>query len=227
MRVLVIDDHEIIWSGLRSMLERLALQLDATRPLQFEACRDVARAEAAAGTTFDLVLLDYHLPDLSGLAALRHLQTVFEGAPIVVVSGESNPRRIREVIEHGAAGFIPKTVSEREMQAALQLVLAHGVYLPPIALLDADPEPATHGDALSPERLGEFLKAGLSPRQRQVLSFALRGTPNKLIACRLGIAEGTVKLHLAMVYRALGVRNRTEAMYRVLSADAAQAIERL
>ncbi len=69
--------------------------------------------------------------------------------------------------------------------------------------------------------------ATLSPRQREVFSRALRGKPNKIIARELGIAEGTVKVHLAMVFRALGVRNRTEAMYRVLSADTAAAVTRL
>ena len=67
----------------------------------------------------------------------------------------------------------------------------------------------------------------LSPRQREVFQRALRGKPNKVIARELGIAEGTVKVHLAMVFRALGVRNRTEAMYRMLSADAAAAVARL
>ena len=65
------------------------------------------------------------------------------------------------------------------------------------------------------------------PSQREVFARALRGKANKVIARELGIAEGTVKVHLAMVYKALGVRNRTEAMYRVLSADAAEAVARL
>jgi DNA-binding NarL/FixJ family response regulator len=227
VRVLAVDDHEILWAGMRAMLERLVRQLDPPGTLDFVACRDVAQAKALRGSAFDLVLLDYHLPDVSGPAALREIRATFEGAPVVVVSGESDPRRIREVIEQNAAGFIPKTTSEREMQAALQLVLACGVYLPPIALMEAQPESAVPDDTLLPEHLEEFLKVELSQRQRQVLSLALRGTPNKLIARKLGIAEGTVKVHLAMVYRALGVRNRTEAMYRVLSADAVQAIERL
>lgn len=227
MQVLVIDDHEIVWGGMRALLERLAQQLDPGREFRFSACRDVAQAEGVVGTTFDLILLDYHLPDLSGTQALRQVQALFEGTPVVLVSGESDPRRIREVIELGAAGFVPKSVSEREMQAALQVVLARGVYLPPMALLEAEAEPVALDDVLAPENLEEFLSAELSPRQRQVLSLALRGTPNKVIGRKLGIAEGTVKLHLAMVYRALGVRNRTEAMYRVLSADATQVIERL
>lgn len=225
MNVLAIDDHEIVWSGMRSMLERLARRLDPPAALEFHACADLDASERFAGISLDLILLDYHLPGIRGLQALQRVQVAFEGVPVVVVSGDTNPQRVREVIESGAAGFVPKSMPDAEMQAALMLVLAHGVYLPPIALLDA--EPAGAEELLAPEQVAEFLDVELSPRQRQTLSLALRGVPNKLIARQLGIAEGTVKLHLAMVYRALGVRNRTEAMYRVLSADAARAIERL
>ena len=64
----------------------------------------------------------------------------------------------------------------------------------------------------------------LTPRQRQVLKLALQGLPNKIIARQLTIAEGTVKVHLSMVYRALGVRNRVGALCRVLQADAVAAL---
>ena len=75
------------------------------------------------------------------------------------------------------------------------------------------------------EDLRAFLRSELSPRQRQVLSLAIQGLPNKSIARRLQIAEGTVKVHLSMVYRALGVRNRVGALCRVLQADATDALE--
>ena len=113
------------------------------------------------------------------------------------------------------------------MVAALALVMARGIYLPPVALFDVEPPP-DNGDAhVANDALQGFMAAELSPRQREVFARALRGKANKVIARELGIAEGTVKVHLAMVYKALGVRNRTEAMYRVLSADAAEAVARL
>lgn len=227
MQVLVIDDHEIVWSGLRAMLERLARRLEPPAELAFHACRDLSALDGHAARPFTLILLDYHLPGVTGPDALARVRATFEGVPVVVISGDPTPRRVREVIECGAAGFIPKTMSDAEMQAALMLVLARGVYLPALALLDADPPANAADEVLAPESVEQFLEVELSPRQRQVLALALRGVPNKLIARQIGIAEGTVKLHLAMVYRALGVRNRTEAMYRVLSADAAKAIERL
>ena len=75
------------------------------------------------------------------------------------------------------------------------------------------------------EDLAGFVANELSPRQRQVLGLAMQGLPTKLISRRLAIAEGTVKVHLSMVYRALGARNRTDAIYRVLAADAASALD--
>ena len=227
MEVLLVDDHEVIWSGMRGVVERLALQQRPARPFGWHCARDLPSARALGLTTLDLVLLDYHLPGHSGLEALQAMRETFEGAPIVIVSGDQRPQNIRRAIEAGAAGYVPKTMPEPEMVAALALVMAHGIYLPPVALFDAEPA-AVDGEAhVENEALVAFMAAELSPRQREVFAQALRGKPNKVIARELGIAEGTVKVHLAMVYRALGVANRTEAMYRVLSADAVAAVARL
>lgn len=227
MRVLLVDDHEVIWSGMRGVVERLALQQHPGATFDWFCARDVAGACQLDIEPLDLILLDYHLPGPSGLDAMRLLRERFEAAPVVMVSGDQRPEKIRQVIEAGAAGYIPKSMPEPAMVAALALVLAHGIYLPPIALLEAEPV-AEDGDGhVASDALLGFMAAELSPRQREVFARALRGKPNKVIARELGIAEGTVKVHLAMVYRALGVRNRTEAMYRVLSADAAEAVARL
>jgi DNA-binding NarL/FixJ family response regulator len=226
--VLLVDDHEVIWSGMKGVVERLAAQRRPGAPFEWFCARDLAGALAAAAGALDLILLDYHLPDADGLAAMRALRERFDSAPIVIVSGDQQPERIRRAIEAGAAGYVPKTMPEAEMVAALGLVMAHGVYLPPVALLDAAPAPEPADDAqLANDAIAAFMAAELSPRQREVFARALRGKPNKVIARELGIAEGTVKVHLAMVFRALGVRNRTEAMYRVLSADAINAVGRL
>lgn len=227
MRVLVVDDHEVIWNGMRLTLERLSNQADKRPLTRFEGSLSVEAAMEIEDRNFDLILLDHHLPGLSGLAALARMREVFEASPIVILSADADPRRAREAILGGAAGYIPKTMSDREMQAALALVLAQGVYLPPMALLEVDEEASAEPPDLPPEAIESFLRSEFSPRQREVFARALRGKPNKVIARELGIAEGTVKVHLSMVFRALGVRNRTEAMYRVLSADAAGAIERL
>ncbi|MBL8289521.1 MAG: response regulator transcription factor [Rubrivivax sp.] len=231
MKVLLIDDHEIVWSGTHRLLERLAGELKPGEAFEFHAVRDVAAALALPAQGFDLVLLDYHLPGLSGLPALAAVKGHFEATPVCMQSAETTPQRVRELIEHGAAGFVPKSYGLEEMEAALRVVLRHRIYLPAEFLVadaatrDIDAEAAEAAHAVPREELGRFLSAELSPRQRQVLALAIRGTPAKLIARELGIAEGTVKVHLSMVYRALGARNRTDALCRVFEAKAAGELE--
>lgn len=225
MKVLLIDDHEIVWSGTRRLLERLAGEIAPQAVFEFECARDVASACLLPASGVDLVLLDYHLPDLSGVAALRAVKAHFEMTPVCMQSAESTPARVREVIEAGAAGFIPKSYRLDEMEAALRVVLRHRVYLPAEFVLADEATRSRESDELPREELARFLRSELSPRQRQVLALAIHGTPVKLIARQLHIAEGTVKVHLSMVYRALGARNRTDALCRVFGAQAASALE--
>jgi len=232
VRVLFVDDHEVIWAGMMSVVERLHAQVRPGGQLEWHCARDLREALATDAEALDLILLDFHLPGGDCMEAMRSLRQRFDAAPIVIVSGDERPDLIRRCIEAGAAGYVPKSMVPAEMVAALGLVMAHGIYLPPSALLaagtarDRDRDRDVD-DALGNDALAAFMAAELSPRQREVFARALRGKPNKVIARELGIAEGTVKVHLAMVFRALGVHNRTEAMYRVLSADAVAAVARL
>lgn len=227
MRVLIVDDHEVIWRGMRATLERLSLQINPDRPIVLEGRLSVEAALEMIEREFDLILLDFNLPGLSGLPALARMRTAFEGTPIVVLSANADARCIRDAISQGAAGYVPKSMPEREMQGALALVLAQGIYLPRLALFEVEAQETAGEPDLPHEAVASFMRLEFSPRQREVFARALRGKPNKVIARELGIAEGTVKVHLAMVFRALGVRNRTEAMYRVMVAGAESAIARL
>jgi DNA-binding NarL/FixJ family response regulator len=117
---------------------------------------------------------------------------------------------IKATIDAGAAGFIPKTSTQDILIAALKLILAGGVYIPNLAM---------HGrSAAAPHRNGASDGSpsaieSLSKRQLEVLARAVQGKPNKVIARELYIAEGTVKAHLSAAFQALGVSNRTEAVY--------------
>ena len=225
MRVLLVDDHELIWNGTRRLLERVAEDFDWADQLQFHAVRDLMAACRLEGQAFDLILLDYHLPGTEGLAALKQIQQTFEGAVVCMVSAESSGAHIRAVLDAGAAGFIPKSYGESEMASALRLVLRQKVYAPAEFLFAEEIVRGREADEVRTEELSNFLRSELSGRQREVLGLALQGLPNKTIARRLDIAEGTVKVHLSMVYKALGVKNRVGALCRVLEADAAGALE--
>ena len=230
MRVLLVDDHELIWNGTRRLLERVAKDFDWADRLQFTAVRDLESAcklsesVAPGDPPFALILLDFHLPGVEGLEALRQIQAHFEGATVCMVSAESSGTHIRAVLDGGAAGFIPKSYSEADMASALRLVLSQKIYAPAEFLFREEIVRGREADEVRNEDLNDFLLSELSNRQREVLGLALQGLPNKTIARRLDIAEGTVKVHLSMVYKALGVKNRVGALSRVLQADAASAL---
>lgn len=209
MKLLVVDDHTLFRQGLKFLLR------DLDENLQITEASDSRQAVALAGQPFDLILLDLHMPGTVGLDALTAMREAFETTRIVVLSGEENPRQVRRAIESGAVGFVPKSSTPELLLSALQIVLSGSVYLPPLALkdMDADSAPAAERGAPAPAPTQNTLENLLSPRQLEVLHKAIVGKPNKVIARELDISEGTVKAHLAAAFLALGVRNRTEAVY--------------
>ncbi len=161
---------------------------------------------------YDLVLLDLRVPCSCGpetFACLGTLREAAPGTPFVIISGEDDPQIVRDSIEHGAMGFIPKSSTPELLIQAIALVLANGVYLPR-SVLDAAhaaaPEPP-------PVEVDQPALGGLTQRQMQVLRGVINGKTNKAIAQELDLSDATVKAHLTLTYRALGVSSRTEAIY--------------
>lgn len=206
MRILVIDDHRLFISGLRFLLSDLHADLEITEIPGVEAIDEATAAD------LDMVLLDLTLSGLSGIPALDLVRARLDGVPIVALSSEQDGGVIRECIEHGAAGFVPKSSSPEVLIHALRLILAGGVYLPE-QVLNTPGEGTGRVDPAEDPRARSL--AALSDRQRQALMLAVKGKSNKRIARELGIAEGTVKLHLSAAYRSLGVGNRIAAVFAV------------
>jgi DNA-binding NarL/FixJ family response regulator len=206
VKILVVDDHELIREGLRPVLEELAEGTGEARVLE---AHDYSRALeiAAAHPDLDLVLLDFNLPNVAGFAALVDIQERFPEVPVVMMSGEDDPAVMREAFERGALGFIPKSSPKAVILNALRLVLSGGTYLPrEIMGAPAAPAPARVERSAGAEVLG------LTPRQSDVLALVLAGKSNKVIGRELGLAEGTVKNHVAAVLKALDASNRVEAV---------------
>lgn len=198
LSVLLVDDHPLFREGLSNLI----MGLDACASV--EQVGSLRAALALQGNTYQLILLDLNLPHVEGLEGLTQMRTTFPDSAIVVISGDDDPQTIAQTIHGGASGFIPKSTNVAVTKQAIQLVMAHGVYLPPQAL---------HGQSTG-KAAGHPLTSQLSARQLAVLRGLLQGKPNKVIARDIGIAEGTVKAHLWTVYQLLGVNNRAQAMYR-------------
>ena len=129
MHVLLIDDHAMFRQGLRFILTDLKEDIRVT---EAGNCPD-AIAVLDSGPV-DLALLDRNMPGSAGLTALRDIRAAHPAVPIAVLSGVDDPDLIRSAIDEGASGFVPKASSSEVLLAALNLILAGGVYLPRAAL---------------------------------------------------------------------------------------------
>lgn len=208
MNILVVDDHPLYRSGVVYTLQNTG------RDVQVVECAalDTAFQRMDEGLQVDLAILDLQMPGYQGVDSVRAVRTRRPEVPVLVLSGNEDPAVVRECIDLGACGFVPKSAPSDEFHAALALVLSGGVYLPPTSLSVGTPATRAQQDAWS--RLG----AHLTERQRQVLLGIVQGKPNKVIARDLGLSDTTVKSHVAHILDALVVSNRTEAVYALARA---------
>ncbi len=198
MKILVIDDHPLIVDALAQLLP----QLDAG--IAMLAAGDPTEATRVLDNEPDvaLVLLDLALPGARGLDFLGDLKLDYPGVPIVVLSATHDQATVLAALGAGAQGFIPKSVNAETLLDAVRQVLDGNVYLPS----DAPPMPNGDGVHIAPGELG------LTARQTDVLKLMAQGKPNKLICRDLTLSEGTVKVHVSAILRALRVHSRTEAI---------------
>jgi DNA-binding NarL/FixJ family response regulator len=209
VKILVVDDHPLILEALHHVLRQLDRTVDVYDARTARDGRELVARHADAG----LLLLDLALPDTDGFAFLSALRAEYPALPVVVLSASDRREDILRSIDLGAMGFIPKTSSNQVMLQALRLVLSGGVYLPPVALGPrAGIEPSPPPQASEPAHGASARDLGLTARQAQVLQLILQGKPNKVICRELGLAEGTVKIHVAAILRALNVSTRTQAV---------------
>ena len=217
-RILIVDDHPVFREALKQAVSGGVANAQVT----LAGSLDQATALLDKDDDVDLILLDLSMPGSHGTSALERVRETFVDVPIVVISSEDDPTLIRQVIDLGASGFVPKSSTHRILISALQLILAGGVYLPMHVL--------SRSASLVPELTAvestdsDLPVHGMTERQYEVLLKAVRGQSNKTIARSLLLSEGTVKAHLSAAFRILGVSNRTEAVYAAAQLGIGKAV---
>jgi DNA-binding NarL/FixJ family response regulator len=198
VKLLVVDDHPLILHALTQVLPGLTPDLE----ILSAANRDEAITLLARHPDTALVLLDLALPGSRGLGFLAELRRDVPRVPIVVLSATHDRATVGAALKAGARGFIAKTANPAHLIDALRTVIAGGHHV----TRDIAPDrPATLGgvpiDAL-----------GLTHRQSDVLKLLVQGKPNKLICRDLALSEGTVKVHVSAILKALNVHSRSQAI---------------
>ena len=197
--IVIADDHPLVRSAIRQAIS------DDIADAVFSEAASLEEAEKilAESRNTDLLLLDLHMPGMRGLTGLCFLRAEFPAVPIAMISASIDARLMRQAMDYGAAGFIPKSAPVADIRSAVQALLAGNHWLPK---MEDMPETANE-DAVLATRL-----SNLTPQQLRVLSMVSEGKLNKQIAFDLNISEATVKSHVSAILQKLAVNSRTQAV---------------
>ena len=203
IRVLLVDDQELVRAGLRGILrETFGFEIVGE-------CTDGDEAAGAiAGTKPDIVLMDVRMARLDGVAATRLIHDLRPDLPVLAVTTFDDDEALAGMLRAGAAGFVLKGVPAEELHRAVRTVAEGGAWLDPavtgrvLAVYRAAPAPSAAAPAL----------AQLTEREREVLTLVAQGCTNGEIAQRLFIGEGTVKTHINHLFTKLDLRDRAAAI---------------
>lgn len=205
MQILLADDHPLFREGVKPVLQKLDAQVEILEAVDYPS----AYAITTEHSDMDLALLDLNMPGGTGIDGITQFRHRFPDIPLIVLSAADRPDEVRQVLAAGAMGYISKAAAPAVIVSAIHLVMAGGVYAPPDLLSPrmAAPGPQTHPASPSGPRL-----SSLTERQLEVLRLMAQAMSNRQIAETLHLTEGTVKIHVTAVLRALDADNRTEAV---------------
>jgi len=199
--VIVADDHPLFRTAIKEALEADQGQTNFLEANSFESLQKLVDAHRDV----DLVLLDLHMPGVSGFAGLVYLCKRYPSVPVVIISANEDPVVIQRALEHGAAGFIPKSSSIDTITDAIAAVLMGEIWSPDTTASNLP------GNNVSEVELANRM-AQLTPQQFKVLMMMSQGLLNKQIAYELNVSEATIKAHVSAIMSKLGVSNRTQAV---------------
>ena len=207
MKYLIVDDHALVAGALTLLLEDRDPEADVHTAATADAALELVDREGDA----DLLILDLSLPGVTGTELMEEIVRRQPMLIILVVSGLADQESIMRVLQLGAAGFVPKSLDTELLSSAIDFVLKGGVYIPSKLLTESQKDgffTRTAARLKAPESAPPHL----TDRQLDVLAQLAKGAPIKRICRELDLSEGTVKTHVAAIYRSFGASNRTEAL---------------
>lgn len=213
MKFLVADDHELFLQGLKFVLNK---EFPDTEIVLTNSYTGIFKILAEQGG-FDLIITDLAMPGANWLDAISKIHKSCPEVPIIIISAVFDREILQKTYDIGVAGYVSKSFPNNLIISAINLVLAGGMYIPPEILRMSMKSTSEQVRSLIKD-LNEAKKTAketgkiLTPRQTEVLQCLAEGLSNKQIAYKLGLSEGTVKIHITLLMRTLDVSNRVSAV---------------
>jgi len=202
VQVILADDHNLVREALKPMVGRVDEDVTILDAENFPE----ALAKAASADDLRLIILDLKMPGINGFSGLEQMRATYPDIPVVILSGSVSRGDVVGAMNHGAKGYIPKTIGGAALVNALRLVLSGEPYFPS-SICNQDGgsgQGSASGDINNPF-------SSLNGREEEVLALVIDGMSNKEIARQLNIQEITVKKRLSSIFRKIDVSNRTQA----------------
>jgi DNA-binding NarL/FixJ family response regulator len=202
-RFIIVDDHPLFRGALSQALGHAFANAEVLEAGSLDGLMD----QLASASEVDLILLDLSMPGVHGVSGLLYLRAQNPEIPVAVVSASDDPGTIRQCLDCGASGFIPKSQPVDCIRDAIRKILKGEVWLP------ADVDLATVPASETAELVSRM--STLTPQQVRVLMMLGEGLLNKQIAFKLGVSEATIKAHVSAILQKLGVDSRTQAVIAI------------
>lgn len=199
--ILLVDDHEIVRAGLRSLLER---QDDIS--VAGEASSGAQAIDLATQLQPDVILMDVSMSDMDGIEATRRIKKEVPDVNVLALTVHEEEAYFFEMLTAGASGYVPKRASPQILLTAISIVAQGDVFLHPVVAGTLVREYLQNGKPSASQRVYN----GLTPRQREVLTLIAEGLSNQDIADRLDISIRTVERHRENIMRRLNLHSRVE-----------------
>ncbi len=204
LRVLLVDDHELFRSGVKALLAR-----QADIEVVGEAANGLDGIKQARQLRPDIVLLDLHMPGVSGREAVRALSEELPGTRVLMLTVSEDAEDLLDTLRAGAAGYLLKNIdTDYFMDAIRRAADGESVVSPQMTSKLVRGLQAGGNEAVARQSAD---KGKISPREREVLVLLARGASNKELARELDLAESTVKIHVQNILRKLNLNSRVQA----------------
>lgn len=213
MKFLIADDHELFLQGLEFILHKEYSKVEIVPANNYDGIFEILQTQK----DFDLIITDLAMPGTNWLEALQKIHALCPETPIIIISAVFDREILQKTFDIGVSGYVSKSFPNSVIIGAINLVLAGGMYIPPEVLkmgIQKVPEPMHEliSDMDANKMPASNSNVKLTPRQLEVLRCLADGLSNKQIAYQLGLSEGTVKIHITLLMRALEVSNRVMAV---------------